>query len=499
MTPGAIGYPYMGVEFIAPNASDDSATYLNLYVGDTISLKRMTINAGIRFDRQAASVLPTAMAAPAGDNNLLPAVTAPGISNALVYNLLQPRLGITYSLTEDRKTQLRATYAMFTQQIGSGQPSFLSVAQYRAFYLDAKDLNGDDIVQPNEILWSSYAAHIANGDYFGFNPSNPSALATAINKVGSYGSPKTHEVIVGVDHELMPNVGVSASYTYRRMIDFNWRPIIQNSGNGVIDGSDYTLKGYATGSLPSGIPGSPTGTYSVPYYGLTSGIVFDPSKGTLYETHPDYYQTYKGLEVTATKWMAKHWMARVSFAANSWREFYSGLDGQQNPTPTVGTPNISGGVVSYLYTGSGKSNIYSTNPAYQLSANGAYQLPYDIDLGAAYTLRQGYPMPWYRTSSSFGSTSVTGFTDPLGSSKNMLIVYPTFDAAHLPAVSIFDFRVGKRQKLGKVTLNFDFDIFNVFNSAITLGRFYTYTSTSYTQIQEITQPRIMRFGLRLQF
>jgi hypothetical protein len=83
----------------------------------------------------------------------------------------------------------------------------------------------------------------------------------------------------------------------------------------------------------------------------------------------------------------------------------------------------------------------------------------------------------------------------------MLLVYPNFAAARLPAVNILDFRVGKRIKVGnKVTFNLDFDIFNVLNAAQTLGRYYSATATStYTNIAEITQPRIMRLGLRIQF
>ncbi len=488
------GYPYMLVQITPPNASNTQAVYKNFYVGDTISMKRATINLGLRYDDQVASVLPVnepspnISGAPAG---LLPAVTAPGVPDALAFKLWQPRVGITYSLTEDRKTQLRATYAMFTSQIGAGAAGFMSVAQYRWFYLDAKDLNGDHIAQPNEILWNTYAAHIANGDYGGFNGNNPNAVASSINQIGSYGNPKTHEVIVGVDHELLPNFGVSASYTYRRVMDFNWRPIIQDGGNGVIDGSDYTLEGYVTGNLPSSVPGSAAGTYSVPYYGLTAGTVFDPSKGTVYQTHPDYYQTYKGLEVTATKRMANHWMARMAFSTNSWREYYTGLDAYGNPTPILSSPNVNGGVVQSAASGSGKSSIYMIEPKYQIVMNGVYQFKYDIDLGASYIVRQGYPMPWNRSTSG-------GFHDALGSSKTLLLP-PTFDYALLPAPGPLDFRIGKRQKINKVTLNFDLDLFNALNSATELGREYRYTSSNYTLIREVMDPRIARVGLRIQF
>jgi hypothetical protein len=490
---GTGAYPYMGVQVTPPNASDVAATYNNFYVGDTITLSRMTINLGIRYDMQSASVLPTTMAAPAAPfNTLLPAVTAPGIDGATKYNLLQPRVGITYALDASRKTQLRATYAMFGNQIGSGDAGFLSVAQYRWFYIDALDLNGDKIAQANEFIMSSYAVHIANGDYGGFDATNPTKTATTIHKVGDYGSPKTHEIIVGMDRELMPNFGVSASYTWRQMQDFNWRPIMCSScAGGYINGTNYTLKGNVTGTLPTGIPGSPGGTYSVPYYGLTAGTAFDPSKGGIYTKRPDYHQIYQGFEISGTKRMSSKWMARVGFSTNTWREYFGSPNGQGNPTPQLGAPNLDGGLVVNSAGGSGKSSIYMVQPKYQIVANGAYQLKYDIDLGISYLLREGFPMPW-------NWTTTGGYSDTLGSNKALLLV-GDFGQARLPAVQTLDFRVGKRIKLKRSTFNIDLDVFNLMNSSTTLGRQYSKQSAKYTQVAEIMQPRIMRIGARFNF
>lgn len=487
-------YPYMGAIFNAPWASDVAARFYNFYVGDTISLKRMTINAGLRYDYQIGDVLPTVMKAPKNTvpATLLPDVTAPGVDKGVTYKLLQPRIGINYAVDESRKTQLRATYAMFTSQIGSGAAGFLSVAQSRGFYIDAKDLNGDHKVQANEILWNTFQQHMALGNYWGFDAGNPGAPPdAAANKVGNYGNPKTHEAIIGIDRELFPNFGVSASYTYRRIIDQNWSPIISSGTDGIIDGSDYVMLGTITGSLPTGVPGSDNGTYSVPYYSLKPGTNFDPSKGTLFQTRPGYHQVFKGFEISATKRMSNRWMARLGFSSNSWREYFDGAKAMTDPTPTLGSPNIDGGYVVSAASGSGKSSIYMVQPKYQIIANGVYQLPYNVDIGVNYLIRQGYPMPWNRTTSG-------GFTDPLGSSKRLLLP-SDFGFARLPAVQTLDLRIGKRQKLGRVNVNLDFDVFNLFNSAVELGREYRYTSTRYTQIAEIMQPRIARIGLRVQF
>ena len=487
-------YPYMSVAVNADYASDVSAKYYDFYAGDTITLSRMTINLGLRYDRQVASVLPSVEPAPSDPwiASVLPAITAPGIDNALTFGIWQPRVGLTYAVDEARKTQLRATYAMFTSQSGAGAAGFLSVATYRGFYMDAYDANGDHIAQGSELIQSSYAEHIDNGDYWGYDPTNPNAVPKSINTVGDYTTPRTHEIILGVDHELMPNFGVSASFTWRRIMDFNWRPVMSSSSSdGYINGADYVQLGTVNGTLPTGIPGSPEGSYAVPYYAVAPGTTWDPAKGGVYSVRPDYHQSYKGFEITATKRMSNRWMARLGFSVNSWREYFDSINGQGDPTQTLGSPNINGGYVVNAAGGSGKSSIYMTQPKYQIIANGMYQLPHNIDLGASYNIRQGYPMPW-----NYSTTG--GFKDPLGSTKRLLLP-SDFGWARMSGAGTLDVRVGYALHARTATFNFDFDLFNLMNSSTILGREYRVTSSKYTQIAEIMQPRIARIGLRINF
>jgi hypothetical protein len=43
------------------------------------------------------------------------------------------------------------------------------------------------------------------------------------------------------------------------------------------------------------------------------------------------------------------------------------------------------------------------------------------------------------------------------------------------------------------------DFFNLFNSATVLGRQYDLASTTFNEVQEIMNPRIIRFGVRVGF
>ena len=304
------GYPNMIAQITAPNATDAESKYSSFYIGDTVTLKRATINAGLRYDYSAASVLPSTSAAVSGWENLMPEVTAPGVSNALTYKIIQPRLGLTYALDESRKTQLRATYAMFTNQIGTTEASFMSVVQYRWAYFGAVDTNGNRKADNNEIDRSVLI------DYGGFDPANPGqSTGKSIHRIGDYGVPKTHEVIAGLDRELFPNFGVSASFTWRKNVDTNWRPMVNGANTAtVINRDDYVQVATATGSLPSGFDGANGGTYNVPIYGLKSASLIPPGKGTEYRSRDGYYQQVPGASRSRRRsgWPTSGWAGSVT-------------------------------------------------------------------------------------------------------------------------------------------------------------------------------------------
>jgi len=473
------GYPDLYAKVIAPWAADGVSSYVNFYVGDTITTKRATVNVGLRVDRQVAGVLPSKEAAVAGFN-MLPAVTAPGINKVLVMNALQPRVGLTYAVDEAHKSQLRATYALFTDQINTGVATFMSLATYRYVYYNAVDKNGNKIADLGEIDTSTIVS------YTGFDPNNPSSPGVSYNKVGMYRSPKTHEVIVGVDHELLPNFGLSASFTWRRTMHLNWQPLLG------VDSRDYVKAGTLSGAVP-GCCGSDGTPYGVIYYAINPSAI-PTGGGTVYQTRDGYHRRYKGFEISATKRMSNRWMARLGLSANSWREYFDDPSMSIiDPTPTRTSPLLNGGLYVEQSGGSGKSNIFMVLPKYQLIANGAYLLPYDIDLGANLLVRQGYPTPWYRR-------TATG--DQLTNTKYVLLA-SDIDLYRLPRVTSLDFRVGKTFKFSTANVIVDLDVFNLFNFNTVLQRQYdqsrTTGATAYTKIMEIMQPRIARIGFRINF
>jgi hypothetical protein len=384
---------------------------------------------------------------------------------------------------------------MFASQLPGSAASFVSPIQpYTYVYYNAIDrqtngqpctagmvgTNGcNGYASLNEI---NFAAGVQGSQ--NVNLSNPSQ-ATSPNVVGDIRAPRTNELMFGVDREIMPNFGVSATFTYRHIGDILWNP-----GIGVTP-ADYVQTGTFTGTFAN------VGTVAVPFYGLVSAN----GPGRIAENRPDYHQRYMGFEVTATKRMANKWMGRFGFATTSWNEYFDGpnavLDRTPSPNPTgqylnyvAAGPLVNGGPVVVQSSGSGKSGIYLLPPKYQMSANGLYQAGWGIDIGANFRLQQGYGQPFFR--------SRVATNDALVPNKNVLLTQGS-DQFRLDSVSTLDIRVEKMFKFNKTSFAVDFDVFNLFNSATVLGKQYDARVTTYNQVLEIMNPRIARIGARFFF
>jgi len=298
--------------------------------------------------------------------------------------------------------------------------------------------------------------------------------------------PRTHEVIVGIDHELGRNFGLSASFTWRHFNNFNWSPRID------VRSPLYVQAGTLSGTgLPDG------SSYDQPYYAIPEANVPAEGKsgGVEYTGRDGYHQRFWGLEVMATKRLSNRWMGRFGFSTNDHREYFDDpATAIGDPTPGPGSPLKDGGLTVRQTGGSGKSGIYLVYPKYQFIANGLYQGPWGIDFGMNMVTRQGYAQPWHRT-----QVPVTG--DYFSRTKTVAVFDDVGDN-RLPTVTSFDARVSKRFNWSRVNFNFDFDMFNLFNSDTVLGRQYDLRrtgATGFDKTLEIMNPRIFRLGVRVGF
>ena len=480
------GYPNMIANLLVwDDHTSVSGKYANFYVGDTISWDRLTMNVGIRWDRQSSSVNPGQQPGHPLAPTLLPAVTGTAFEDAVEWSSWTPRIGITYAMTESRKTLARASYGSFASQLNATTGGFMSTVGYRGLYFyNVVDTNGNRFVDASEIAGRtcSNASPASECNWSGFDIDNPGQVGTPIHTIGDYDTPITHEFQLGLDHELFPNFGLSGTFTYRGFTNFIWR------NNGLV-GTDYVLSTPLTGSDPA------IGNYETPIYVATR--VPENRSATEYRARDGYSQRYIGFELAATKRLSDRWMARFGFSTNDHREYFDDLGAMGDPTPNstvnllTGTgPNQDGGVVMRQSTGSGKSGIYQVLPKYQFILTGLYQAKWGINLAANMVNRQGFSTPYFR--------NLVPTSDPVTANKTVLLI-DEVDDERLPAMTNVDLRVGKEFTIKRTHINLDVDIFNAFNSSTVLGRQYNLRLGTGDDVLEIMNPRVLRLGLRFNF
>jgi hypothetical protein len=458
------------------------ARYLSGFARDTFSRDHLTVTGGIRIDRQSSSLKAASVPAVAGFETLLPALSAAARDEVYAWTNITPRAAVAYAVGGTYHVTARGSYAMFASQLAGTQAAFASPIQNAFVNYAAVDADRDGVAQVSELLLTQGIKSSA-----GFDVKNP-ASTTSVNRIGDTHAPLTHEWTAGVDADLPWNLSLTGTFTYRKMEDLLWSPLIG------VRAAQYATAGTLSGTLPE------LGSFSVPLFALKPAFV--PAGGGLESVNrAGYHQRYVGLELGATKRMSNRWMARVALSTNEWREYFddpstSIVDPTKAPAPSAlrpfAGPQIDGGSVLQLASGTGQSNVYMVAPKSQLTVDGVLSLPFGFDLAGSLVTRQGYGEPFYRSNVDTG--------DPLGLKTVLLTSSP--DAFRLPAVTLLNARLEKKFIFGTAKIAIDFDVFNALNADTVLGKQYDARMTGalpFGQVLDIMNPRIARLGFRLVF
>ena len=456
------------------------------FVSDTITAGNLTVSPGVRYDYQRGKNIRSTAPANQTFPDLLPAVDWPGDPNyPIQFHDIEPRISATYALGKDRKTLLRASYSRFADQLGGEvvyQLNGLPVSSGIYYYWN--DTNGDKIVQRDEV-------DLASGPQYYWNGINPFTLPNVPNAINrNYQAATTDEIVVGIDHELMPNFAVSASYTYRYFDHLHGhRPI------GTSFPDTWAMAGTATGTAVA--DNGFVLNFNEPFYGVT---LPDQPVGTEYMTRPGYYQKFNGAELQLTKRLSNRWMARASVAWQDWKQYLSTPESILDPNNdwTIGNPNENGG----LAIGYGRETIWF-NARWQFNLTGMYQLPWGINLAANFFGREGYPAAYNVRVRTRGQNDTQNATYRITIGK--------MEDFRLDNVYELDMRLEKAFQLGKINLTASADVFNVTNNDAVIqrqgligdydprpGRGFS-RNDDFNRIVETQNPRVLRVGLRVGF
>jgi hypothetical protein len=405
--------------------------------------------------------------------------------SGLKFNNISPRLGLTYALGADRKTLLRGSYSRYVSQLTSGTVTPTSPGAYSFAYLYFNDLNHDNVAQRNEIDFK-YGV----GAHGGFDPNHPTTATQFTRWASNLKSPYTDELILGGERELMSDFSVGINATYRKLDNFISTIGEHTQGAGdFYSPADYVLHAPVTATLPNG------STVSLPYYTLKPGDF--PATFKVIHNTPDYYQTYKGLELTGTKRLSHRWMMRGNLTLQDWKQ-HAGPGSIVDPTVGRTCGVCNGSEVIFQSAGSGsKGNVY-INSKWTADLTGTYQIPViETSFGFNLNSRQGYSLPY-----------VWLVRGAPGEGTKALLAPSAVDTFRDPTVTEVDMRLAKELRFQRVGLTLSIDGFNMMNSNTILQRNVTQLNASAgsvnkaassNRIAEVLSPRVFRLGARLSF
>jgi hypothetical protein len=474
--------------------------------------RRLTINLGLRFDhmttRYGVGKVYNFPSSPAGFGDLTVLRDRASTPDVFNFKTWSPRIGLTYKLTEDNKTVVRASYGRyympltteFLRRFGPDMPSVTRDYQmYEIGPWSSVDTNGDGVIDSWETL---AAARRVNGSTPISEVTSTRDYSWTLNTDPNLKDQHTDQFTVNFEREIARNLSVSATYIYKHSTDlFANIPINRPTGKEW----QYERIPFTTAA------GLNVNLYSVLFQDYNGDGVVDGqdvqwvgSNGTSLVKNLTSFdgvntkRDYHGAQLVFKKRYSDRWQALTSV-------LYSSSDGMARRSlrqdfnvegPMFYDDNWMG---SLNYSINNLDGPLPFTPEWEFKLSGSYTIPgIEVDLGARLRVATGRPM-WKLE----GYPEHTQWADPPGGVINpgglpQIVAVDPNNPDHLPTLSLLDLHAEKSIKLsGKQSVHVVFDGFNVFNTNTPTDM--TIYSDGYGRVTNIPQGRRFRLGLRFEF
>ncbi len=431
-------YPYG--YFQTPYHTGGDINGVGIFVDDTWSLgENVTLNLGLRFDRSTGSNPDFPLLNDAGEET---GGTVTGRGRVAEWNVVSPRLGLTWQLPFEKATQIRGHYGRYYQALLT--PYIRNRARIEGYSLDP--LTGEkDVLN-----------FVSDPSQFIIDP--------------DLKDPYTDQFAVGFDHEVTKGLAFGATYIYKRSRDFV----------GTINTGGEYERVLATDPVTGG---------QIEVFNQIN----DPAADNIFFiTNPDFFrEEYHGFVLTVTKQMS-NWQLTGSLTVSKTEGLHAGsgigpYDDQdssffpfansvygQDPNDYVNADGLLNGDRKYIF-----------------KLQGTYELPWDVRLSGNYSALTGRP---------FARQIVVevnqGFRTVFAEQRD--------GSRRTETVSLLDLRLEKNFMLGdRWNLAFSADLFNVFNSGTFLDVATTLSGPGTEGVFGVgsifVPPRRLMLGTKLKF
>ncbi|MBI3401283.1 MAG: carboxypeptidase regulatory-like domain-containing protein [Acidobacteria bacterium] len=489
-------------ERIASEARESIKADTGIFGQDRWTIKRATINAGVRLDWYIGET---------GEGDLLAGrfyagkhfgVCADGVNNPAdgcvgrvqSWKDISPRLGISYDVFGNGKTAVKTSIARYVNgdvNTTTGQNNPVGTVPTQSTYnwndLDRNNsiFNADGSVQSNEL--TAGAATNAN-----FGKGVVTTVQDPATLVGWAVRPNNWEYAASLQHELMPRVSVNGGY-YRRW--YGNQTTLQNRALSV-DGSSFDGPFCINTPSDARVPGS--GTQLCGLYDLKAAFV---GRVDNFRTFADNFGSgistvIQGFDIST--------VARFSRGTY----FQAGINAQKIDTdscsaPAVGTLLVvGGGAVSQV--GNPEKIFCKQTFPYRPDVKlvGYTTIPYDVQISGTYQLTQGPNLlaQWTATRDQLTAAGSTLGRALVSTSKPINIIEP--GSIYGDYLNQLDLRASRRFKMNRGTFRVDADLYNVFNSnwVFRVNNAFSQAATSqWLRPTDVLQGRFFKIGGQFTF
>jgi len=259
----AYGYKYQ------PYSYGGIVTGIGGFIDDTVRVNdRLTLNLGVRYDRNRASIPEAEVLNQAGDPT---GVVSPAVDNLYTWNSIAPRIGFNLDLTGDGKTALKAHYGRYYRGVITGEFALSIGASPNSTFSGPYDLETNQFTELNEFESSRNRA--IDNDYL---------------------QPYTDQFIVGFEREISNDFAFGLNYAHKKGRNY---PAWQDTAGVYSDGVYVDDQGQdATGQ-------------AIPIQILDS----EPADRFFTMTNPDIMRTdIHAVTIQGTKRMSNNWQLTAS-------------------------------------------------------------------------------------------------------------------------------------------------------------------------------------------
>ncbi len=493
-----------------------TADSLGFFIDDQWSLtNRLTLNLGLRYDRMTTKY---------GEGKVYEYVNSPeeingpppvlrdraSTDNVFDFKTFSPRIGLTYQLTGDGKTVLRASYGRyymplaveFLRRFG---PDMQETNVYYQIYMipwEIADRNGDGYIwqygndDVNELRWAVRQIYGSDPIYERTDSFDPS---WTLNVAEGVKDMYTDQISVNIERELVKDFSISGTYIYKHAAD-----LFVNVPINRVTGQEWEYE-----RMPFELEsGEVVNLYGIKWLDYNGDGVIDGSdinwignNGTFRVENQQTYdgkkpqRTYQAVQLVLTKRFSNRWQGLAS-VVYSWSDGTAQRTMRQNDNmmgPMVTDDTWMGNL---NYTINNMEGPLPFVPKWEIKASGSYTVPViELDLGARFRFHTGRPL-WqlenYPVRTQWGGIEgsvITGF----GLNRLVGSTEPTY----LPTLTVFDFRVEKAFRISNYgAIHVVLDILNAFNAANVTNAEY---AGLWGRITGLTDARRFRLSFMYQF